>query len=262
MMHVILREGLEDRAYVDSIDPRLRSSSPSASATRAHARARRRHDRPDVRRHRSCSQFAYGRAGRDGRAPRPSGSTTAYSAARTADSRVRAVCDAARSHRSWQHRGGGLLLSTAGGFPWNSSASSMPELAAGAPARAPARRTVNMSQLGDALTRTRRSLEEGPPREGALRLQLQRRRRRPESERVQRGLRRDDLFTVVHDQFFTDTTDYADIVLPATTFLEHKELMGAYGHYFAQLSQQAIAPLGEARTNVQPVRRARTPHGL
>ena len=64
------------------------------------------------------------------------------------------------------------------------------------------------------------------------------------------GLRREDLFTVVHEQFFTDTTDYADVVLPATTFLEHKDLMGAYGHYFAQISQPAIAPLGEARSNV------------
>jgi anaerobic selenocysteine-containing dehydrogenase len=63
-------------------------------------------------------------------------------------------------------------------------------------------------------------------------------------------LRREDLFTVVHEQFFTDTTDYADVVLPATTFLEHKELMGAYGHYVAQISQRAIEPLGEARSNV------------
>jgi anaerobic selenocysteine-containing dehydrogenase len=55
---------------------------------------------------------------------------------------------------------------------------------------------------------------------------------------------------VVHEQFFTDTTDYADVVLPATTFLEHKDVMGAYGHLFAQMSQQAIAPLGEARSNV------------
>ncbi len=72
----------------------------------------------------------------------------------------------------------------------------------------------------------------------------------PDSERVLAGLRREDLFTVVHEQFFTDTTDYADVVLPATTFLEHKDVLGAYGHLFAQISQQAIAPLGEARTNV------------
>ncbi len=61
---------------------------------------------------------------------------------------------------------------------------------------------------------------------------------------------RDDLFTVVHEQFFTDTTDYADFILPATTFLEHTDVQGAYGHYFVQLSRQAIAPPGEARPNV------------
>jgi len=61
---------------------------------------------------------------------------------------------------------------------------------------------------------------------------------------------RPDLFTVVHEQFFTDTADYADIVLPATTFFEHKDLQTAYGHYYLQLSNQAIAPLGECRSNV------------
>jgi anaerobic selenocysteine-containing dehydrogenase len=54
----------------------------------------------------------------------------------------------------------------------------------------------------------------------------------------------------VHEQFFTDTADYADILLPATTFFEHKDIQGAYGHYYVQLSEQAIAPLGEARSNV------------
>jgi anaerobic selenocysteine-containing dehydrogenase len=72
----------------------------------------------------------------------------------------------------------------------------------------------------------------------------------PDSERVLEGLRRDDLFTVVHEQFFTDTTDYADVVLPATTFLEAKDVMGAYGHLLAQVSERAIEPLGEARSNV------------
>jgi anaerobic selenocysteine-containing dehydrogenase len=68
---------------------------------------------------------------------------------------------------------------------------------------------------------------------------------------VIRGLKRKDLFTVVHEQFFTDTTDYADILLPATTFFEHKDLQGAYGHYYLQVSDQAIAPLGECRSNVE-----------
>jgi anaerobic selenocysteine-containing dehydrogenase len=63
-------------------------------------------------------------------------------------------------------------------------------------------------------------------------------------------MERADLFTVVHELFFTDTTDYADYILPATTFLEHTDIQGAYGHYFVQLSQQAIEPPGEARSNV------------
>src|SRR5258708_34574151 len=76
----------------------------------------------------------------------------------------------------------------------------------------------------------------------------------PTHNDVIRGLQRPDLFTVVHEQFFTDTTDYADIVLPATTFFEHKDLQAAYGHYYLQTSDQAIAPLGECRSNVEVFR--------
>ncbi len=67
-------------------------------------------------------------------------------------------------------------------------------------------------------------------------------------------MQRPDLFTVVHEQFFTDTVDYADIVLPATTFFEHKDLQTAYGHYYLQMSDPAIEPLGECRSNVEVFR--------
>ena len=76
----------------------------------------------------------------------------------------------------------------------------------------------------------------------------------PNHNEVIRGLQRPDLFTVVHEQFMTDTTDYADLVLPATTFFEHKDLQTAYGHYFLQVSDQAIEPLGECRSNVEVFR--------
>jgi anaerobic selenocysteine-containing dehydrogenase len=76
----------------------------------------------------------------------------------------------------------------------------------------------------------------------------------PNHNEVVRGLKRPDLFTVVHEQFFTDTTDYADIVLPATTFFEHKDMQAAYGHYYLQMSNAAIAPLGECRPNVEVFR--------
>jgi anaerobic selenocysteine-containing dehydrogenase len=84
----------------------------------------------------------------------------------------------------------------------------------------------------------------------------------PNHNDVIRGLLRPDLFTVVHEQFFTDTTDYADIVLPATTFFEHKELQSAYGHYYLQMSNQAIAPLGECRSNTDVFRALAAKMGL
>jgi len=76
----------------------------------------------------------------------------------------------------------------------------------------------------------------------------------PDHNDVIRGLLRPDLFTAVHEQFLTDTTDYADMVLPATTFFEHKDLQTAYGHYYVQISNAAIAPVGEARSNADVFR--------
>ncbi len=84
----------------------------------------------------------------------------------------------------------------------------------------------------------------------------------PNHNLVVEQLRRDDLFTVVHEQFLTDTTDYADIILPATTFFEHKDLQTSYGHYYLQVSDQAIAAGGR-----EPVERGNVPgagraHGI
>jgi anaerobic selenocysteine-containing dehydrogenase len=125
------------------------------------------------------------------------------------------------------------------------------------PLQRPAR-IVNMSRLGHALTELGISetqgqadgLPDGPPVKALFVYNSNPAAIAPNQNAVVRGLMRSDLFTVVHEQFFTDTTDYADIVLPATTFLEHKDIQGAYGHYYLQMSDQAIAPLGEARSNV------------
>jgi anaerobic selenocysteine-containing dehydrogenase len=73
----------------------------------------------------------------------------------------------------------------------------------------------------------------------------------PNRNLVLRGLRRHDLFTVVIEQFQTDTADYADIVLPATTFLEHTDLYFAYGHYYLQMARPAVVPPGECKSNVE-----------
>jgi len=148
---------------------------------------------------------------------------------------------------SWKEVGGGLQLSTSGAFGLNSDALRMPELmnkALGRPAR-----VVNMVQLGTALNTLT-----GPPIKALFVYNSNPAAVCPNHNEVVRGLMRGDLFTVVHEQFFTDTTDYADIVLPATTFFEHKDLVGAYGHYFLQMSEQAIEPLGECRSNVEVFR--------
>jgi len=148
---------------------------------------------------------------------------------------------------SWKEAGGGLQYATSGAFGLNREALARSDLmlrALGRPAR-----VINMVELGKALN----TLVD-PPIKALFVYNSNPAAVCPNHNAVVRGLLRPDLFTVVHEQFFTDTTDYADIVLPATTFFEHKDLQGAYGHYFLQMSEQAIEPLGECRSNVEVFR--------
>ena len=149
---------------------------------------------------------------------------------------------------SWKEVGGGLQLSTGGAFPHNKAALAREDLMKASPLGRAAR-VVNMSQLGEALTEL-----DGPPVKAMFVYNSNPAAICPDHAKVIRGLRREDLFTVVHEQFFTDTCDYADIVLPATTFFEHKDLVPSYGHYFLQISQPAIEPLGESRSNTDVFR--------
>ena len=155
---------------------------------------------------------------------------------------------------AWKHYGGGLQLSTSGAFKWDSDALQRPDLMLSSPLGREAR-VVNMSLLGEALTDPDSpALGSDPanrtPVHALFVYNSNPAAVAPDQSSVLRGLARPGLFTVVHEQFFTDTADYADILLPATTFFEHKDIQGAYGHYYVQLSEQAIDPLGEARSNV------------
>ena len=157
---------------------------------------------------------------------------------------ARAVCMLPALTGAWKQRGGGLQLSTSGAFDWDSPALERPDLMNASPLGRPSR-VVNMSQLGHALT------ELDQPRVQAMFVYNSNPAAvAPDQAQVLKGMAREDLFTVVHEQFFTDTADYADYLLPATTFLEHKDVQGAYGHYYVQISNPAIAPLGESRPNV------------
>jgi anaerobic selenocysteine-containing dehydrogenase len=144
----------------------------------------------------------------------------------------------------WKELGGGLQLSTSGAFGLNDKSLKRPELMQSALGREA--RTINMVELGRAL-----NTFDDPPVKALFVYSSNPAAVCPNHNEVIRGLQRPDLFTVVHEQFFTDTTDYADIVLPATTFFEHKDLQKAYGHYYIQVSNQAIEPLGECRSNVE-----------
>ncbi|HKW27617.1 MAG TPA: molybdopterin-dependent oxidoreductase [Terriglobales bacterium] len=161
---------------------------------------------------------------------------------------VRTVCMLPCLTGSWKELGGGLQLSLSGAFQLNKDGLQRPDLMYKSPLSLPAR-TINMVELGKALTELN-----DPPVKALFVYNSNPAAVAPNHNLVVRGLIRPDLFTVVHEQFFTDTTDYADIVLPATTFLEHKDLQAAYGHYYLQVSQQAIEPLGECRSNVETFR--------
>ena len=162
---------------------------------------------------------------------------------------ARAVCMLPLLCGHWAHRGGGLQLSTSGSFPFNERALQRPDLMRASPVGRPAR-VVNMSELGHALTSLGEQPTDGPAVKALFVYNSNAAAVAPNQNDVLRGLRRDDLFTVVHEQFFTDTADYADVLLPAPTFFETKDVQGAYGHLFVQVSQQAIAPLGEVRNNI------------
>ena len=158
---------------------------------------------------------------------------------------VRAVACLPALIGAWRHRAGGLLLSSSGQFPVDRAALQRPDLLAG---RTP--RTINMSTIGDDLLRES-SPTFGPQVEAVVVYNSNPVAVAPDSGKVVQGFAREDLFTVVLEHFRTDTADYADYILPATTQLEHWDVHLAYGHTDVMLNRPAIAPVGEARSNAQ-----------
>jgi anaerobic selenocysteine-containing dehydrogenase len=156
---------------------------------------------------------------------------------------VRAVACLPALVGAWRHRAGGFLLSSSGHFPVQRAALHRPDLLAG---RQP--RLLNMITVGNDLQRDS-SPEFGPRVEALIVYNSNPVAVAPDSAQVVKGFGREDLFTVVLEHFQTDTADYADIILPATTQLEHWDVHASYGHTDVLLNQPAIAPQGEARSN-------------
>ncbi len=154
---------------------------------------------------------------------------------------------------AYAHPAGGALLSSAGAFGLRSEALERADLMP-----RPAPRVINMIRLGRALT----DPDLRPPVKALYVYNANPASVVPNQELVRQGLRRDDLFTVVHEQHLTDTTDYADLVLPATTSMEHSDLYKSYGHFYLQLARPVIAPEGESRSNWEVMRRLARALGL
>ncbi|HWO37784.1 MAG TPA: molybdopterin-dependent oxidoreductase [Candidatus Acidoferrum sp.] len=236
MMHVIIGEGLHDADYVakhtlgfDELREKVKAYPPERVAEWTGVSAE------DIR-----------KLAREYATVRPSVIRLNYGVQRSEGGGMatRAIAMLPCIIGSWKEVGGGLQMSTSGAFGLNKDALTRPDLKPEGLQR-PAR-SVNMVELGKALN----TLDD-PPLKALFVYSSNPAAVCPNHNEVIRGLKRPDLFTVVHEQFFTDTTDYADIVLPATTFFEHKDLQTAYGHYFVQVSDQAIEPLGECRSNVE-----------
>jgi anaerobic selenocysteine-containing dehydrogenase len=154
----------------------------------------------------------------------------------------------------WRRAGGGVQLSTSMNFAFNRAVLERADL--GPPAR-----TINMIRLGEALTEPDAGVG-GPPVRALVVYNSNPAAVAPDRNAVLRGLAREDLFTVVLEHFQTDTADWADIVLPATTQLEHWDLHLAYGHHYASLNRPSIAPLGEALPNTEIFRRLAASMGM
>jgi anaerobic selenocysteine-containing dehydrogenase len=155
---------------------------------------------------------------------------------------VRAIACLPALVGAWRHPAGGVQLSLSGSFPTNTAKLERPDLLKEKP------RTINMTTIGDDLLRPA-SKEFGPQIEAVFVYNANPLAIAPDSDKVMRGFAREDLFTVVLEHFQTDSADYADILLPATTQLEHVDIHKAYGHMYMMANNAAIAPMGEAKPN-------------
>lgn len=247
MMHVAFRDGLEDRDYLErhtvgweALRERVREWTPERTAATV-----------------GVAPEQVEALARDYATTRPAFIRLNYGMQRHAGGgmAVRVVSLLPAVTGAWRDVGGGATLSTSGAFRMNNAALERPDwIPAGT-------RTVNMIRLGDALTLPDAGVG-GPPVRALVVYNSNPAAVAPDLGRVREGLRREDLFTVVLEHFQTDTADYADWVLPATTQLEHWDVHSSYGHLYVTLNRPAIAPVGRSLPNSEIFRRLAARMGL
>ena len=235
VMHCAFRDGHADRAYMaryadapDALEAHLRTRGPdwaavitglSVAEIEAFAHAY------------NTTQRAYIRVG------------YGFSRARNGAAMLHAVTCLPTVTGHWQHRGGGAFWNSRDIYGLDKT------LIEGLDHRDLSVRQLDMSRIASVLTGDRRDLGAGPPVHALLVQNTNPVTVAPDSNRVRQGFQRDDLFTVVHEQFMTETAALADIVLPATTFLEHDDIYLAGGHSHVQFGRKLVEPPGECRSN-------------
>lgn len=236
MMHVLITEGLVDEDYVskyalgyEELKERIKQFPPEWAAKTCGLQVQ------------EVVQLA-----RDYGSARPAAIRLNYGMQRHAGGGMaaRTIACLPALIGAWRDPAGGILLTTADNYHFDHARLERPDLM---PARPP--RVINHARLGEALT------EAQPPVRAVIVYNNNPVAVCPDANKVLAGFAREDLFCVVMDSFLTDTADYADIVLPATTQLEHTDIHKSYGHLYVLANNAAIAPVGESLPNVEVFRR-------
>lgn len=234
-MHVLLRDGLADRAYM----ARFTDFSPEFEA---HLATRTPEWAADIT-GLSVAEIE-GFAHLVGKTPRSFFRLGfGFSRQRNGSTAMHAALCIPAMTGAWQHRGGGAFHSNSGTWALDKSRLTGKHLQKGAPRR------LDMSEIGLILTGDARALQGGGPVRAMIVQNTNPATVAPDQKRVQEGFRREDLFLVVHEQFMTETAELADIVLPATMFLEHNDYYTRGGHTRVLYGPAVVDAPGEARSN-------------
>jgi anaerobic selenocysteine-containing dehydrogenase len=235
VMHVLFKEGYADRAYLarytdapEALEAHLQSHDPAwaAALTGIPEETIVEFARLYGRTKRSYIRYGYG-----------------FSRSRNGSAQLFAASCLPAVTGAWQYHGGGGLYANTGLYRLDAT------LVQGLDLRDRSIRILDQSRIGPILTGDKRDIGDGPPVSAMLVQNTNPMVVAPESNKVRAGLAREDLFLCVHEQFMTETAAMADIVLPATTFLEHDDIYTAGGHSFLQVARKAVEPYAEARPN-------------
>lgn len=240
MMHVLFREGLADRAYLEKftdapaeLEAHLETRTPDWAAKICGIDARKIEDfaRLIGSTKKTFFRLGYG-----------------FTRSRNGAVNMHAVTCIAAVAGSWQYEGGGVLHSNSGMYGWNKT------MIEGLDVLDPKVRWLDQSRLGPILLGDKTDLGDGPPVKVLFTQNTNPASVAPDQSKIKQGLAREDLFTCVHEQFMTETAKFADIVLPATMFLEHDDLYQGGGHYHVMLGRKLVEPPGECRSNHDVIR--------